>query len=346
MNDHTAVIDRLRRAGEHIEVVHDLESVTTPTTRLRTTQPQTARRSHRVLLAAACAALITAGGAGVILSQQNTDDSSSAADENDGAWQPPTPVPADAPPTGSVAPSVATPPAWITDLQAAMRDGAPRSGRWVTTVIARPSTDGFDDPIQVSAFDGEYNSLRGTETIELNGQTFESIQIGAWQALLTDSSPTLIAEGAVELTELADVLSNASITTNGPDFSVALDEIPDGYEVIVTPRLLGESVLPRRVLASQSNMLAINEVSDWIDPLLYASGTGTDISRRTVGDITAWTGTSSDRVPLTFLVWSPQPGVLLEITTTDNDRSIEDLIALAEQTTVIPIADWEEKYPR
>ena len=93
-------------------------------------------------------------------------------------------------------------------------------------------------------------------------------------------------------------------------------------------------------------MLAINEVSDWIDPLLYAAATGTDIIRTTVGDTPAWTGTTSERIPLRYLVWSPEPGVVLEITTTDGNRPVEDLVALAEQTTAIPVADWEAKYPR
>jgi len=90
--------------------------------------------------------------------------------------------------------------------------------------------------------------------------------------------------------------------------------------------------------------LAINEVSDWVDPLLYAAGTATDITRRTVGDTTAWSGTTSERTPLTVLAWSPQPGVVLEVTTIDNDRPLDDLVALAEATSAIPLADWETKY--
>lgn len=344
MNDHTAVIDRLRRAAEHIEVAHDFDSITAAAPRLRASQDRTTGGSHRALLVAACVALIATGLAGVALSRDRSDDSSPAG-ATGAPWQPPSPVPSNAPPAGSVAPAVPTPPAWLTDLAPAMRDGDLRSGRWISTAIARTSANGYDDPILLSVFDGEYAALRDAETIDVDGQTYRAVQIGTWQALASDSSPTVMAEGAVELQELADAIAAAAITTNGPDFSILLATLPDGYDVIIAPQALGDDATPRRTLASQSNMLTINEVSDWIDPLLYAASTGTDITRHTVAGAPAWTGTTNERIPLTFLVWSPQPGVVFEITTTDNDRPVEDLVALAEQTTAISVADWDAAYP-
>ncbi len=342
MNHDTAVIDRLRRAAEHIDVAPDLESITAGASRLRAAHHPTPRRPHRALLVAACVALIAAGGAGVVLTRTEKSSSSGTISAR---WQEPSPVPRDAPPTGSVSPAVVSPPAWLNDLAPAFRDGSQRSGEWVSMAIARIGADNFDDPILASVFDGEFAALSEAETIDLNGQTFQTVQIGAWRALARGSSPTVMVEGAVELTELADVLSAVRVTTNGLQFSVALDVLPDGFDVIVAPQTLGIDATPRRTLASPGNMLAINEVSDWIDPLLYAAGIGTDITRRSVGREFAWTGTTNERVPLTFLVWSPQPSVVLEITTTDNDRSIDDLIALAEATSAIPIADWDASYP-
>lgn len=233
----------------------------------------------------------------------------------------------------------------LNDLAPGSRNGNSRSGRWVSVALARPAAGGFDDPVVVSVFDGEFAPLDDAEPIDVNGGTFRTVQIGAWQALATNALPTLLAEGAVPVALLADVMSAARITTNGTDVSVVLDSVPDGFEIIVPPQALGDDTTPRRTLASRTNMLVINEVSDWIDPLLYAAGTGTDIQRLEFGESIGWTGTTNERIPLTFLVWSPEPGTLLEITTTDPDRPIADLVALAEQTEAAPIADWESAYP-
>jgi len=343
MNDHTATIARLRNAAERIEVTPDLASITNPAPQLQASPTHTRPRLHRVLLAAACLALIAAGGVGILASQQDPDHTPTA--EGESSWQPPTPIPDGAPAPDSRAPAVASVPEWLDDLGPAFRDGNGRSGRWVSTALAVPVDGGYDESIQVSVFDGEYNGRGDAESIEIDGVTFETVQVGAWQQLTSTTTPTLVVSGAVPLDRLNEVMSAARITTNGEDISVMLDSIPNGYQVIVGPQVLGNDTKLRRTLASQTGKLAINEVSDWVDPLLYASGTGTDIERLAVNGSPAWTGVTNERFPLTFLVWSPEPGILLEITTTDDNRPITDLVALAERTEAVPIDAWNERYP-
>lgn len=97
----------------------------------------------------------------------------------------------------------------------------------------------------------------------------------------------------------------------------------------------------------QGGALAINEVSDWGDPLLYAASTGADLTRHDLGSMTGWSGTTTANPhgPITFLVWSPQPGVLLEIDSTNSARSIAGLAELATKTTVIPANEGDVLYP-
>lgn len=343
MTDHTATIDRLRNTAERIEVTPDLDSITDPTPQLQASPAHTTPRSHRGILAAACVALIAAGGVGILASQQDSGGAPTA--EGESSWRPPTPIPDRAPAPDSRAPAIASAPDWLDDLGPAFRDGNGRSGRWVSTALAVPVDGGYDDPIQVSVFDGAHNGRSDAETIEVDGQTFETVQVGAWRQLMTTTTPTIVVGGAIPLDRLTEVMSAARITTNGEDISVVLDSIPPGYQVIVAPQVLGNDTKLRRTLASQTAELAINEVSDWVDPLLYASGTGTDIERVDVNGSPAWTGMTNERFPLAFLVWSPEPGILLEITTTDENRSITDLVALAEQTEAVSVDTWNERYP-
>jgi hypothetical protein len=60
-----------------------------------------------------------------------------------------------------------------------------------------------------------------------------------------------------------------------------------------------------------------------------------------VGELTGWTGlTNFNRYgPMTFLVWSPESGVVLEIVTTDPDRAVDDLVELALLTRVVEAAE-------
>ena len=102
------------------------------------------------------------------------------------------------------------------------------------------------------------------------------------------------------------------------------------------------------VASSESNHYGINEISDWTDPVLAAAGSGAEITAvgldadGTVG----WTGrmTFHPYGPLRFLVWSPRPGVVFEITTDDMDRSVDDLVDVAAATSAIGIDEWERIY--
>ena len=99
--------------------------------------------------------------------------------------------------------------------------------------------------------------------------------------------------------------------------------------------------------AETGGALAINEVSEWADPLLYAASTGADITGYALDTTTGWSGTSTSSPygTITFVVWSPRPGVLLEIASTDPGRSIDDLVQLANDTSVIPATEWDDTYP-
>lgn len=44
---------------------------------------------------------------------------------------------------------------------------------------------------------------------------------------------------------------------------------------------------------------------------------------------------------LRFLMFSPRPGVVIDITTTDADRTIGDLVELARGVEVVPVERWE-----
>ena len=115
------------------------------------------------------------------------------------------------------------------------------------------------------------------------------------------------------------------------------------------PRLLAVDTIERRSLAGEAGTLSVNEVSDWVDPRLYAATTGADITPTALanGNI-VWTGivqrdsgVSSTR----FIAWAPIAGVVFEIVSTDPRRSIDDLAALASLTEPIPATEWDTLYP-
>jgi hypothetical protein len=142
--------------------------------------------------------------------------------------------------------------------------------------------------------------------------------------------------------DLAAVAKLASAVDDHGQLTLALDGRPDGYSLVAGPQALAQDTPDRAGWASRDGTLSINDVSDAVHPLLYAAGTGADLEQVTVGGEPGWTGARST---LRFLAWSPQPGVVFEIVTTDLDRPLRDLVALAAATRAMPIAEWHQQAP-
>ena len=199
----------------------------------------------------------------------------------------------------------------------------------------------------MSAFDGTWEALADASPVEIDGQAFLRAQIGEWQALATTTQPIIAANGNVDQHTLHDILTATRITNHEDEFTITISTMPNGYVELVPPYALATDTTPRRTLAAINGELAVNEVSDWADALLYAASTGVDISRHSVDTTTGWSGTTTANPngPITFLVWSPRPGVLLEIDSTAPNRTIDELVDLANNTTAIPATEWDDTYP-
>ena len=112
------------------------------------------------------------------------------------------------------------------------------------------------------------------------------------------------------------------------------------------------SVPPGTYVAFTSNTLGYrNEIYNDIGctgscSVATAVASGADVTAVGVGNTSGWTGlwtVDPDR-PIPFLTWSPSPGVVFEISTDDAERSGEDLVDLAEATTALEIAAWDDIY--
>jgi len=299
----------------------------------------------------AAASVTIVAGAGIALMQRTSPtsvDRPAATQPMTPIWIAPTPVPPEAPTPGSVIPHVADSESWASPLSAALREGGQRSGTWVSTALAVRDGDGYGDPIEVSAFDGTFTALE--KGVLLTGDdTISTVRIGAWQAVWTNTTPTLLVAGEADQSVLVDVLRSSSIVTNGDEFTVAVATRGDGYEQVGAPQLLAVDTVERRSLAGEAGTLSINEVSDWVDSRLYAATTGADITPTALanGNV-GWTGIvqrDPGASPTRFVAWSPSAGVVFEIVSADPARSIDDLIALANLTEPISSTEWDTLYP-
>lgn len=347
MTHESAIAERLRAAAERIPVDKDPGRLAGagpgPTAAARRTRNGLGRRTlvAGVAVAVGAAAVTVAVGLGVGF----------GADASDVEVGPPGSAPESVP--VPPAPHVASPPAWFGEPRAATAAGGLRSGRWVSTAIgrvsedfARVSGDSVSEPIVVSAFDGSYRLLDHAETVTVDGVAFRSVRFGDWVALATDGAPTVMAAGQVDERTLATVLDAAEVTGPPGEFSLRLRSRPDGYAEISAPRVLGPDTDTRRTLASESGDTGINEASDWVDPLLAAAATGSELAAVDVHGNTGWLGVSTGGPsgPLPFLVWSPRPGVVFEITTDDTGRPVGDLLDLARATSALDADAWDARY--
>jgi hypothetical protein len=243
---------------------------------------------------------------------------------------------------------VESPPDWFGTPRSGIRDGGQRTGRWVSMAIGRGPSDGtITAPIRVAVFDGTYALLDDAEVVTLDGVPLRSVQFGNWQALATTGTPTVLAEGRVDVDTLKAVLDAVDVGDPADGLSLRLRSLPEGYAEIVAPRSLGADAPYHRTLAGEFGDVGISEMSDWTDPLLGAAGAGVDLTAVDLGDgTTGWSGlaTGNPDGPVRFLAWSPQPGVVFAIDTYDTPRSDDDLAALARATTAIDPAQWDATY--
>lgn len=104
----------------------------------------------------------------------------------------------------------------------------------------------------------------------------------------------------------------------------------------------------RRVVTSGDGATAVDEASDWTDPLLHQAGGGADLTAIDVGGTTGWLADTTDGPEgrRRSLAWSPAPGVVLTTSTSDLTRTPDDLVDLALATTAVPTAEWDATHPR
>jgi hypothetical protein len=338
----TAIAERLHAAAGRIPVdTAALQSIETSGTRV----PLGARPRRGALIAGTAAgALAGAAAAVVVVGLRSGPDTVTASAP---AVCPMAPNDQSACSQSPVA-HVASPPDWFGTPRSGIRDGGQRTGRWVSMAIGqRPSDGTITEPIRVAVFDGTYTLLDDAEVVTINGVPLRSVRIGDWQALATTGTPTVVAEGRVDLDTLKAVLDAVDVGDPADGLSLRLRSLPEGYVEIVAPRPLGADALYHRTLADEFGDVGIDEGSDWTDPLLAAAGAGADLTAVDLGDgTTGWSGLATDNPdgPIRFLVWSPQPGVVFTINTYDTHRSDAALAALAQTTTAIDPALWDATY--
>lgn len=263
--------------------------------------------------------------------------------------EPPAGIPEGAPPPGSVAPFLETPPAWFGEPVAGEREAADRLGRWESATIGVESGDGqVSSPVSVAVTDGTLRGLEDAEDIVVDGQTLRSLTFNGWRALVTVGEPAVVVSEAVDTALLSDVLSATTVKTTTAGDSLSISRLPAGYAERVAPQLHAEDVPFRRTLTNTAGDISINEISDWVEPELAAAGSGADYQLIDINGVEGWTGRTefNSYGPLTFLVWSSQPGVVFEIMTTNDERSTEELVELATATSVSSATEWDQAFAR
>jgi hypothetical protein len=341
MIDEEVVTRLLHDAAGRIPVPSQLDAVLADTVLVPVRADQVVRRRRRLRFHAAVAAcLLAAAAVGGLLATSDDGPPAFAG--------PPTPVPAGAPAPGAVAPFVAAPPAWVGKLGRASRPAGDRSGRWVTAAFGVVDGDVVRRPITVAAFDGGFDRRADAEhaqEIEVDGTRYRSLRYLSWQALFTMDQPAVMVTGLVDGpsdTHLASVAAEAHARYDAGGLTLTIDRLPAGYSLIVPPQALAEDTTPRSSAATRDGVLAVHDLSDMVDPLLAAAMGGVDLQRVDVGGRTGWYSRNPMQAGLlASLTWSPRPGVVFEVVTTDVDRSPQQLVALAAATEAMPIEEWK-----
>ena len=300
--------------------------------------------------AAAIVAVVAIGAIGVAVAIQTRPAPNVELSAQAGETAVPVGVPEGAPAPGTVAPFVESPPVWFGEPRAGRRPAADRTGHWVSTAIGRAAGSGtVSSPIWIGATTGSLRDLSTADTIVIGTETFRLLDLGTgWRALATIGQPTVVATGEVGTELLAEVLDATHVELNDGEITLlALDPLPDQYTRLLRPQEHAPDVAERRTLTNATGDIALNETSDWVQPQLAAAATGVTYQAIPVGDTTGWTGRTdlNPYGPVTFLIWSPQPGVVLEIGSTNDDRSIDDLVELAMNVELLPSEVWDSEVP-
>lgn len=255
-------------------------------------------------------------------------------------------VPAGAPAPGELAPHVPAPPAWFGVPAPGVREGAHRTGRWVSLAIGVEDGSVVRSPIWVAVTDGSLQGLAGASTVDVAGEQYRAFSHGDWQVVAAQDGDdvTVVAAGTADIDTLVGVVESVRVerTPDGPDLSMA--SLPAGYGPAAFAQRHAEDIAERRTVASADGLTGVNEVSDWVRADLAAAASGADYEQISVDGTEAFTGvtrSSTTGEPLRFLMFSPQPGVVIDITTTDPNRTVDDLVELARSVELLPIDQWE-----
>lgn len=331
--------DRLASLGATIEHEIDRRAATNPHRDQRLN-----RRNRRRFALAAGGAFATAAVAvaiAVIAAPDESDDQVVASGQIECVLGEAAPVSAS---NEVLLPEVTSAPAWFGEPRPAFREGAQRTGTWTSAAIAIGDADELRAPIWIAASTGTITGRDAVTPVPSDEGSFEQWAFEDVTYVATTSTPTRVASGAVATDRLIAVLAATSARAEADTVRLDLGPLPEPYCLLVAPQPHGPDTAKRRTLASQDGTAVINEISDWTRPDLAAAATGADITRID-GPITAWTGiTVGNPTPLRFLTWAPRPGTVFEITTTDLDRPINDLIGLATSTNAIPELEWNNTY--
>ncbi len=260
-------------------------------------------------------------------------------------------APADAPAPGELVPHVPSPPAWFGEPAPGMREGAHRTGRWASLAIGVEDGTVVRNPIWVGVTDGTLQGLADASTVDVAGKQYRTFSHGDWHAVATQDGDdvTIVAAGTADTDTLAAVVESARVerTPNGPD--LFLTNLPAGYGPAASAQRHAEDTAERRTVASADGQTGVNEVSDWVRADLAAAASGADYEQISVDGAEAFTGvtqSSTTGEPLRFLMFSPQPGVVIDITTTDPNRTVDDLVELARNVELLPIDEWKALHTR
>lgn len=357
MDTTTELQERLTRLGRHLDTERAARTAATTTFGSEhpstvdhdlSTEPAAGGASGSGLArVAATVALVAAVAAGVVALSQRLPAQSVDTAVYGGE---PAGVPEGAPVPGATAPIVESPPDWFGEPRAGRRPAADRIGHWVSTAIGQDDGSGIVlSPIWIGATTGSLRDMNTADTIVVGTETFRVLDFGTgWRALATTGEPSVVAAGVVDTALLVEVLNATHVEFTGSEITaLSLDQLPEQYIQLLRPQEHAPDVADRRTLTNATGDIALNETSDWVEPKLAAAASGATFEAISVGDTIGWTGHTdlNPYGPVTFLMWSPEPGVVLEIGSTNADRSIEDLVELALTVDLLPSEIWDAEVP-
>jgi hypothetical protein len=195
----------------------------------------------------------------------------------------------------------------------------------------------------VAVTDGALLPIDGDNEIRVESGSVRSQLIGDYEILFEDiGDREIVVGGQVPHERLLAVLSAVRVVDGVEPWTLQLDRLPAGYSAVVAPRSTGQTAATGRGLAASDGQSALSVTSGWGDPQLAAAATGVAYQRVDVCGTAGWTGrTDSAEWPVTFLVWSPRPGLVAELDVSDAELTSDDLVALAEGMSLLPVAEWD-----